>query len=148
MDAKKYYEDFPLEMKVDLGTYKVTKEEILEFASKYDPQPFHINEKEAQKSIFAGIIASGWHTASICMRLYVDKILNHSYSLGSPGVDEIRWKRPVRPGDILSGKFIIIEKKPFKKDIGLIKGKAELFNQENRLVMTFIGNGMFKMKKD
>ncbi|HNF28633.1 MAG TPA: MaoC family dehydratase, partial [Leptospiraceae bacterium] len=128
------------------GTYAVTEEEILEFASKYDPQPFHISRKDAENSMFGGIIASGWHTASICMRLYVDKILNHSHSLGSPGVDEIRWKRPVRPGDILSGKFIILEKKPFKKDIGLIKGKAELYNQENRLVMTFIGNGMFKMK--
>ncbi|HMZ57551.1 MAG TPA: MaoC/PaaZ C-terminal domain-containing protein, partial [Leptospiraceae bacterium] len=73
MENKKYYEDFSIEMKVDLGNYKVTKEEILEFASKYDPQPFHINEKEAENSMFGGIIASGWHTASICMRLYVDK---------------------------------------------------------------------------
>src|SRR5690242_11639548 len=98
-----YFEDMKPGDKMELGTYTVTREEILEFANKFDPQPFHINEDAAKKSMFGGLIASGWHTASICMRLYVDAILSKSMSLGSPGVDELRWKRPVRPGDVLTG---------------------------------------------
>lgn len=141
-----YFEDLTPGLSMEIGTYKVSEEEIIEFAQKYDPQPFHVDREAAKESMFGGIIASGWHTASIGMRLYVDRILNNSTSLGSPGVDELRWKRPVRPGDVLSGKFTIIEAKPFRKGIGLIKGKGELYNQEKRLVMSFIGNGMFATK--
>ncbi len=138
-----YFEDLKENMEMPLGKYSVTKEEILEFATKYDPQPFHLSEESAKKSMFGGLIASGWHTASIAMRLYVDAVLNKSASLGSPGVDELRWKRPVRPGDVLTGKFTIIETKPFRKGIGMVKGRAELRNQDDKIVMTFIGNGMF-----
>ncbi|MBI3395244.1 MAG: MaoC family dehydratase [Spirochaetia bacterium] len=138
-----YFEDLKAGDEMSLGGYTVSREEILEFAKKYDPQPFHVDEESAQKSMFGGLIASGWHTASICMRLYVDAVLNHSSSMGSPGVDELRWKRPVKPGDTLTGNFKIIETKPFRKGIGLVKGRAELVNQEGKLVMTFIGNGMF-----
>lgn len=139
----RYFEDFKVGDSIQLGSYLVTKEEILEFANKYDPQPFHIDEELANLSMFGGLIASGWHTCSICMRLYVDAILNHSASLGSPGVDEIRWKRPVRSGDVLTGKFTIVECRPFRQGIGLVRGKAELRNQEDRIVMSFVGQGMF-----
>lgn len=142
-----YYEDLAEGQIIELGHYTVSKEEILEFANKYDPQPFHIDEKAAAESMFGGIIASGWHTSSICMRLYVDTILNQAASMGSPGVDEIRWKRPVRPGDTLTGTFRILECSDFRKGIGLVKGKAELKNQDGKLVMTFIGNGMFGKKE-
>ena len=143
---KYYFESMEIGTELELGSYHVTLEEILEFAKKYDPQPFHINPTEAEKSMFGGIIASGWHTGSICMRLYVDAVLNQSSSMGSPGIDELRWKRPVRPGDTLTARFKIIDKKPFRKGVGLVKGKAEVFNQEEKLVMTFIGNGMFGMR--
>lgn len=141
-----YYEDIEVGQAFELGSYTVTEEEILDFARKFDPQPFHIDEEAARDSMFGGLIASGWHTASICMRLYVDTILNRSASMGSPGLDQLRWKRPVRPGDTLTGRFRVIERKPFRQGIGLIKGMAELFNQEHKLVMSFQGQGMFGMK--
>ena len=142
-----YFEDMEVGSVYELGAYTVTEEEILEFARKYDPQPFHIDEDAAQQSMFGGIIASGWHTASICMRLYVDAILNKAVSMGSPGVDQLRWKRPVRPGDTLTGQFRITECKPFRKGIGLVKGMAELKNQDGKLVMNFLGQGMFGMRE-
>ena len=143
-----YFEDMQPGQEIKLGNYEVPLQEILDFAQKFDPQPFHIDTKAAEKSMFGGIIASGWHTASIAMRLYVDAVLNQSSSLGSPGVDELRWKRPVRPGDVLTGSFKILEVKPFRKGIGLVKGKAQLTNQEDKVVMTFIGNGMFGTRPD
>lgn len=142
-----YFEDFEIGQSIELGSYEVSEEEILEFARKYDPQPFHIDPQAAQSSMFKGLIASGWHTASICMRLYVDAILNHSSSMGSPGIDELRWKRPVRPGDTLTGTFTLLEKSDFRKGIGMIRGRAELKNQDGRTVMTFIGQGMFGKKE-
>ncbi|MCB1169684.1 MAG: MaoC family dehydratase [Leptospiraceae bacterium] len=141
-----YYEDIEVGQAFELGSYTVTEEEILEFARKYDPQPFHIDPEAARDSMFGGLIASGWHTASICMRLYVDTILNRSASMGSPGLDQLRWKRPVRPGDTLTGRFRVTERRPFRKGIGLVKGMAELLNQEQKLVMSFLGQGMFGMK--
>ncbi|MBU44819.1 MAG: dehydratase [Spirochaetaceae bacterium] len=138
-----YFEDMEPGMEYELGSYNVTEAEILEFAKKYDPQPFHINHQAAQESMFGGLIASGWHTASICMRLYVDAILNKAASLGSPGVDQLRWKRPVRPGDTLTGRFKITECKPFRPGVGIVKGTAELKNQDGKLVMNFLGQGMF-----
>ncbi|MCB1303594.1 MAG: MaoC family dehydratase [Leptospiraceae bacterium] len=143
-----YFEDMKPGQSIEVGSYQVTEEEILEFARKYDPQPFHIDPQAASESMFGGIIASGWHTASICMRLYVDAVLNRSASMGSPGLDNLRWKRPVRPGDTLSGRFRITECRPFRPGIGLVKGMAELKNQEGKLVMSFLGQGMFGTRKD
>lgn len=142
-----YFEDLEVGSSIELGNYRVTKEEILEFARKYDPQPFHVDEKEAEESMFKGLVASGWHTSAICMRLYVDAILNRSASMGSPGVDKLRWKRPVRPGDTLHGQFSILEKNDFREGIGRIKGKAQLFNQNDKLVLMFIGEGLFAKKE-
>lgn len=141
-----YFEDFSVGQEFKMGHYTVTEEEILEFANKYDPQPFHIDHEAARESMFGGIIASGWHIASICMRLYVDAILNKAASLGSPGVDELRWKRPLRPGDTVTGTFKITELKDFRKGVGIATGKVKLFNQDEKLVMVFIGNGMFAKK--
>lgn len=142
-----HFEDFQEGQEFQLGTYTVAEEEILEFARKYDPQPFHVDAEAASKSMFGGLIASGWHTSSIAMRLYVDAILNKAASLGSPGVDELRWKRPVRPGDILTGKFKILEKRPFRKGVGLARGKFELYNQDGKLVLVFTGQGMFATRE-
>ncbi|MCB1325883.1 MAG: MaoC family dehydratase [Spirochaetales bacterium] len=143
-----YYEDFQSGQEFRLGEYTVSREEILDFARQYDPQPFHIDEEQARDSMFGGLIASGWHTASICMRLYVDAVLNGAASLGSPGVDELRWKRPVRPGDRLSGVFRILECRPFRKGVGLVRGRANLQNQDGKLVMTFVGEGMFATRPE
>ena len=96
-----YFEDMAVGATVDLGKRSVSEEEILRFAREFDPQPFHVDPEAAGKSIFGGLIASGWHTCSITMRLLVDGLLSNSSSLGSPGIEQIRWVKPVRPGDTL-----------------------------------------------
>lgn len=133
------FEDMTVGQNFDLdATYQVSRDEIIEFAGKYDPQPFHTDESAASKTMYGGLIASGWHTSAISMRLLCDGFLNHSTGIGSPGVDEIRWIRPVRPGDTLSASFEILDVKPSrsKPDRGSIKIKLLLTNQKDEVVMT------------
>ena len=114
------------------------KSEIIAFARDFDPQPFHIDPDAAEASIFGGIIASGWHTCALTMRLLVDGFLSHADSMGSPGVEQIRWLRPVRPGDTLTARIRVLEKRPSqsKPDRGSIKSLTEVTNQAGDLVMT------------
>ena len=104
-----YFEDIAVGDKTVFGEKKVTLEEILEFAHKYDPQSFHIDEKAAEESIYNGIIASGWHTGGMLMRMLVDSMVNQRAGLGSPGFDDLRWILPVRPGDVLRFESTVIE---------------------------------------
>src|SRR6185312_1820327 len=136
MADKLCFEDFPVGRVFDVGGASVTEAEILAFARQFDPQPFHIDPDAAKKSIFGGIIASGWHTASIAMRLQVDGILSKSHSMGSPGIDQLRWLKPVRPGDALSCKITVLEAKPShsKPDRGSVKCGYELKNQKGEVV--------------
>ncbi|HEV7814932.1 MAG TPA: MaoC family dehydratase, partial [Janthinobacterium sp.] len=97
-----YFEDFAAGQELRLGQRHVTEEEIIAFASAFDPQPFHVDHEAAAQSIFKGVIASGWHTCSMMMRLVVDQLLSRSSSMGSPGLDSVRWIKPVRAGDTLS----------------------------------------------
>jgi acyl dehydratase len=144
-DPKVYFDDLPAGTVIDLGTYAVTKAEILDFARKYDPQPFHTDEEAAKASIFGGLIASGWHTCSMMMRLLCDSLLLRAASLGSPGIDEVRWLLPVRPGDTLHGRMEVVEARASKSkpDRGVIKSRWEVRNQNGELVMTMNGNGMY-----
>ena len=123
---------------IDLGSRQVTEAEIIAFARDFDPQPFHIDPDAAEASIFGGIIASGWHTCALTMRLLVDGFLSHATSMGSPGVEQIRWLRPVRPGDTLTARIRVLEKRPSqsKPDRGSIKSLTEVTNQAGDLVMT------------
>ena len=123
---------------LDLGSCQVTEAEIVAFASDFDPQPFHIDPAAAERSIFGGIIASGWHTCALTMRLLVDAFLSQAASMGSPGVEQIRWLRPVRPGDTLTARIRVLEKRPSqsKPDRGSIKSLTEVTNQADELVMT------------
>ena len=116
----------------------MTETEIIAFARDFDPQPFHIDPDSADASIFGGIIASGWHTCALTMRLLVDGFLSHADSMGSPGVEQIRWLRPVRPGDTLTARIRVLEKRPSqsKPDRGSIKSLTEVTNQAGDLVMT------------
>lgn len=139
-----YFEDLKESMKFSLGTHTVSREEILEFAKKYDPQPFHIDEDAASKSHFGGLIASGWHTNAIYMKLFVESIMTKAHGRGSPGIEELRWKKPVRPGDTLSGEFTILEKKPFKGGMGLVRAENKLTNQNGQVVMSFVGLMLFQ----
>ncbi|MBS2032103.1 MAG: MaoC family dehydratase [Deltaproteobacteria bacterium] len=145
MADKLYFEDFPVGRSFDVGGATVSEAEILAFARQFDPQPFHIDAEAAKKSMFGGIIASGWHTASIAMRLQVDGILNKSHSMGSPGIDQLRWLKPVRPGDTLRCRIEVMEARPSqsKPDRGSVKCRYELSNQRGEVVMTMEGWGMF-----
>jgi acyl dehydratase len=119
----------------------VTEERIIQFARQFDPQYFHIDLEKAKASRFGGLIASGWHTVSLAMRLYVDHYLSHVASLASPGTDEIRWPNPVRPGDTLRIRVTIIEARPSrsKPDRGVVRAKVEALNQKDELVLSMIG---------
>lgn len=143
-----YWEDLPSGTVIDLGSYEVTEGEILEFARKYDPQPFHTDVNAAKDSIYGGLIASGWHTCAMSMRMLCDKLLLRAASLGSPGLDEIQWHRPVRPGDTLGGFMEVIESRPSrsKPDRGIIKSRWEVTNQDGEVVLTMVGNGMYRRR--
>jgi acyl dehydratase len=144
----RYFEDFEVGEVIEIGSKKVTQAEIITFAEAFDPQPFHTSEAKARDSIFGGLIASGWHTCAIFMRLYVDNFLTKTISLGSPGVDHIRWLKPVLPNDTLSGRITILETKPSpnRSEVGIIKIKSEMLNQSGEVVMRLEGTGFFGKK--
>jgi len=141
----RYLEDFHAGETIELGTRVVERDEMLEFARKYDPQPFHVDEEAAKRSIYGGLIASGWLTVAIFMRLFVDGLVAESSSMGSPGIDEIRFLKPVRPGDTLTARVSIIDVVPSrsKPDRGHVKSSNEVFNQAGEKVMTMVGLGIY-----
>jgi acyl dehydratase len=140
-----YFDDLAVGSTVDLGTTTVSEEEILRFAREFDPQPFHIDPAAAEQSIFGGIIASGWHTCSLTMRLLVDGLLANSSSLGSPGIEQIRWVKPVRPDDTLHAVLTVkdIRHSQSKPDRGTALMRIEVTNQAGELVMWMESFGMF-----
>jgi acyl dehydratase len=149
-EHKYYFEDMAVGATVDLGKRSVSEEEILRFAREFDPQPFHIDPEAAGKSIFGGIIASGWHTCSITMRLLVDGLLSHSSSLGSPGIEQIRWVKPVRPGDTLHAVLTVqeVRQSQSKPDRGTARIHIDVTNQADELVMWMESFGMFARRTE
>jgi acyl dehydratase len=141
----RYFEDFRPGQVFEMGNRVVTRESILAFAREYDPQPFHTDEEAATQSVYGGLIASGWHTGAMLMRLCWDGLLHECAGLGSPGVDELRWLRPVRPGDTLSLRYTVLETIPSrsKPDRGVVRSLCEVLNQHGEVVMTMKGLGMF-----
>jgi len=136
--AHAYFEDFHVGQVIELGSRTIGEAEIIAFATEFDPQYFHTDPAAAGRSIWGGLVASGWHTASTYMRLLVDGHLKQVESIASPGVDEIRWLKPVRPGDTLKGRLTILETIPSKSGArrGTMKTLGELFNHKGELVMT------------
>lgn len=136
--AYHYFEDFVEGQTVELGAFSLSEEEIIDFASKYDPQPMHVDPEAARQSIYGGLIASGWHTAASYMRLVVDNVLAGTDSIGSPGVDQLRWLKPVRPGDSLTARFHILETRTSnsRPERGIVRSRGELLNQAGDVVMT------------
>ena len=137
-----YFEDFTVGSKRDLGSHLVTEEEILAFARQYDPQPFHVDKDAARNSIYKGLISSGWMTCSIMMRLLVDNMTSKSASMGSPGVDEIRWLKPVYAGDTIQVKLTCKQKTaketpPDGVPQGVVAWDVNVSNQEQELVATY-----------
>ena len=136
-----YFEDLEIGKPAVFGTYDVTREEVLEFARKYDPQPFHLSDEAAAKTYFGRLSASGWHTCAMTMGVIARHVVDEEQAgLGSPGIDELRWLKPVYPGDTLSVHGEIIEKTPSrsKPDIGSFRTRTTVTNQDGDVVMTFI----------
>jgi len=147
-DGLWYWEDFREGEVREFGATHVTREDIVRFATEFDPQPFHLDEAAAKQTFFGGLIASGWHTAAMAMRMMCDGYLSRSASLGSPGLDSLKWLLPVRPGDTLSVRLEVLETRPMesKPAIGLIKIRHEVLNQERQVVMRMEGYGMFRRR--
>ena len=140
-----YWEDFTVGSTREFGATLVTREAVLAFAGEFDPQPFHLDDAAAEKSLFGKLSASGWHTCAMTMRMTVDAVLVQSSSLGSPGLDNIRWQQPVFPGDVLSVRLTTLEARPMasRATVGLVLSKWETLNQRGEVVLSMQGWGMF-----
>ena len=136
----KYFEDVEVGAEIVFGDYDVTREEMLEFARKYDPQPFHLSDEAAAKTHFGRLAASGWHTAAMTMAVIARFVVaDEQAGLGSPGIDELRWLKPVYPGDTLRVETEILEVTPSrsKPDIGSFRSRCTVLNQDDVAVLTF-----------
>ena len=135
---ERYFEDYIPGAVYEFGSISVEEAEIISFAGRFDPQAFHTDPEAAAKTIYGGLIASGWHSAALMMRLFVDHYLSHVASLGSPGVDELRWLQPVRPGDALSIRITVTESRRSrsKSDRGILHSFCEMLNQHGQVLMT------------
>jgi acyl dehydratase len=140
----RYFEDYREGEQFEFGNYLITEEEIIEFATRYDPQPFHVDKTAASGTVFGGLIASGWMTASIGMRMLVDNFISAKSSMGSPGVDEMRFVKPVRAGDKLRLRVSIMStrKSQSKPDRGVLQFFEEIVNQNDEVVLSLKGWGM------
>lgn len=140
-----YFEDFHPGQEIDLGERRVSEEEIIAFARQFDPQPFHIDREAAGASIYGGVIASGWHTCSLMMRMVVDGLMGSSASMGSPGLDGVRWLRPLRAGDMLRVRYLTTQVKASgsKPDRGVVWSTWTATNQHGEEICTIDGMGMF-----
>jgi acyl dehydratase len=136
--AERWFEDFVPGAVHEFGHAEIGENEIIDFARRFDPQPMHLEPEAAARGPFAGLIASGWHTAAIMMRLFVDHFLPGHASLASPGADELRWTLPVRPGDALRLRVTVLEavRSRSKPDRGMIRTSIEVLNQHDAVVMT------------
>lgn len=145
----KYFEDLVVGTKSSFGHYEVTREEVIEFASKYDPQPFHLSDEAAAQTFFGRLSASGWHTAAMTMRMNVEHMKdNRAAGLGSPGIDELKWIKPVYPGDTLRCESELLEKRlsASRSDMGITRSRMTVFNQHDEPVMSFVGNGLIRTR--
>jgi acyl dehydratase len=146
--APRYWDDYEIGQKFDLGSTSFTADEIVDFARQYDPQSFHVDAGAARQSLFGGLIASGWHVIAKLMRLFVDNYVDQRTALGSPGVDEVRWLKPVRPGDTLNTWIECAGKVPSKSrpEMGIVHEHWRATNQKGELVMTLKGTNMVRRR--
>lgn len=146
--AMQYYEDIEVGSVHELGSTSVSREEIVEFAERYDPQPFHVDEDAAADSIYGGLIASGWQTAGLVMRLLVEEHLNDHASMGARGVDELRWRRPVRPGDTLAARLEILDKRlsESRPRLGHVDSRVTAENGDGEEVISWVGLGLYERR--
>ena len=144
-----YFEDFEPGRVYELGSHTVTEQEIVAFGRAWDPQPFHVDPEAAESSPFGGLIASGWHTGSLWMRLYVDSMLGSAAAMGSPGIEELRWLAPVRPGDTLTARLVVLETTPSERHPGrgTLRSRGEMVNQDGVTVMSMLSRGHFARRE-
>ena len=144
-----YYEDLDVGVSQAYGDYHVTMDEVLEFAVRYDPQEFHLSNEAAAKTHFGRISASGWHSCAMTMAMMVENMKDHKQAgLGSPGVDNLRWVKPVYPGDTLRVETTLIEKRRSKSrpDMGIFKSRQQTYNQKDEVVLEMVSNGLIKVR--
>ncbi|MFC4291378.1 MaoC family dehydratase [Sphingorhabdus arenilitoris] len=144
-----YWEDIEIGKVSRFGSYPVTREEVIDFASKYDPQPFHLDDTAAAATHFGRLSASGWHTAAMAMRMMVDNMKENAQAgLGSPGLDRLQWKKPVYPGDTLRCESEVLSKRRSKNrpEMGIFKGVTRVYNQHDELVMEMESNGLIQVR--
>ncbi|ELY72339.1 MaoC family dehydratase [Natrinema pallidum] len=146
----RYFEDIEVGSTEEFGEYHVTKAEITEFAEQYDPQPFHTDEDAASESAFGELVASGWHTAAISMRLLVDNYLEEQAGMGGRSADELRWERPVTPGETLSLRLEVVDKHCSERDPqrGYVDNYVEVVNQDDEVVLSYTVTGMIERRKN
>jgi acyl dehydratase len=148
-DGLIYFEDLEIGTTASFGRYEVTREEVLEFARKYDPQPFHLSDEAAAQTHFGRISASGWHTCAMTMAMLVANLTERKQAgLGSPGQDELRWHKPVYPGDVLRVETELLEKARSRSrpEMGSMKSKIRVYNQDDQLVMSMTGIGLIRVR--
>ncbi len=145
---KYYYEDFAVGTTREFGGLSLSKDDIVGFARQYDPQSFHVDEEAAKRSPFGGLIASGWQTAALAMRMWCDAYLLDTASVGSPGIEKLKWTKPVRPGDTLRVRATVLEARPLasKPGIGLLRSRWHVVNQAGEVVMEMEGLSMMRRR--
>ena len=133
---------------IELGSLQVSQSDIIAFAREYDPQPMHLDPNAASFTIYGGLIASGWHTGSLFMGLLVRNLIADTSSMGSPGMEDLRWPAPVRPGDTLTGSIEVLETRASntRPNMGIVRWRGQLRNQDGTLVMSAIGTNFFGRK--
>jgi len=148
-DWRLYYEDLVVGEPHRFGQYEVTREEVIDFARRFDPHDFHLSDEAAAKTLFGRLSASGWHTCAMSMRMMVDRMHQEGVaSLGGTGVDDLRWLFPVYPGDVLSVEMVLIEKRrsQSRPDRGLIRQRNIVYNQDDKAVLSYVINGMIALR--
>lgn len=148
-DGLVYFEDLEIGAKASFGHYEVTREEVIDFASKYDPQPFHLSDEAAAQTHFGRLSASGWHTCAMLMRMLVDHMTqNRQAGLGSPGLDELRWLKPVFPGDVLRVETELVSKKQSQSrpEMGSFQSLVSVFNQDGVKVCSMKSIGLIRVR--
>jgi acyl dehydratase len=146
--ARIYWEDFVVGQTREFGHHVVTREAVLEFARQFDPQPFHIDDGAAKQSLFGRLAASGWHTCAMAMRMMCDGYLLDAASLGSPGIDNLRWPHPVFPGDTLRMRSTVLASRPLasRPAVGIVHSRSEMLNQDGKIVLAMEGAGFFSRR--
>jgi acyl dehydratase len=149
-DTKKFYywEDFVKGQTIECGPLTISESQIIEFASQYDPQRFHVNKQAAEETQFKGLIASGWQTGAFMMRMVCDGFMVNSSSVGSPGLESLKWMKPIRPGDTLKTIVEVLETRPLnsKPHLGMILSRWSCYNQNNELTTTIEAWNMFEKR--